>query len=253
MRTTASILAAFFSLIVLTGCGSFYSGITKDTVMVKKINQEKPVEEVNYDGVLSEETVQTLMINTINQKFQNNLSLDDILIEMTYMDQQAIKVLLADATRKTELERGFLVEYKEQLDNVASGMYMATILNRYNTNEMYGVVINARDGELLGLSRSSVYGSAPVEPKAPSLNQDELENAAKKILNGMGDYGDAELKVEEGFYFRGIVDLYYMKDGQIVVSLQMNDKTGEMVGFYRGVMTVLQYMMGKISYLIEDY
>lgn len=251
----AKYAAAFMILsllsLTLTGCGSFYSGISKDTVMVKKIPQEKPGEMVEYNGVLSEDTVKTLSVNAVNKYFEHNLSLDDILIEMSFMDQTQIKSLLADATRNVDMERGFLVEYKEPLKKVAGGVYMATMMNKYDSSDVYGVVINARDGEVLGLSKVNMSESSRAEKK---LTYEDLTNNADEFVKGMGDYKLNDLQLEDSFYLRGGVEFYYKNknSNEVVLSLLVDMSTGQIIGFYKDMMTILQFIIVKEAYLYQS-
>ncbi|MFF2885805.1 hypothetical protein [Paenibacillus sp. NPDC057967] len=236
----------------LSGCAAFYTGIPKDTVMVKKIPEQKPGEEVEYNGVLSEETVKTLSMNAVNKYFEHNLSLDDIMFEMYFMDQQGIKSLLADATLNVKMDREFLVEYKEPLKKVASGVYMANVLNIYDSSDVYGVVINAKDGEVLGLSKVNDLSMV----KQKELSREELESHAHAFVEGIGEYKLSDLELGDTFYYRGSVEFYYMKKGsdEVVLSVLLNAYTGKGIGFYKDMMTVLQFLMNKVkaSYLYEE-
>ncbi|REK75008.1 hypothetical protein [Paenibacillus paeoniae] len=249
--TAIAIIISLMSM-TLSGCADFFSGIPKDTVMVKEIPQEKPGDVVEYNGVLSEETVKTLSMNAVNKYFENNLSLDDIQFEMYFMDQQGIKSLLADATQNVDRERGFLVEYKEPLKKVASGIYMATVLNIYDPSDVYGVVINAKDGEVLGLSKVNDLGKTMSKNE---LSHNQLVGYADEFVKDIGDYKLSDLQLGDNFYYRGSVEFYYTKKGtdEVVLSVMLNAPTGQTVGFYKDMMTVLQFLLNKVkmTYMYE--
>ncbi|MGO4370854.1 hypothetical protein [Paenibacillus sp. 2TAB19] len=252
MRMIATLLVVSIFSMLLAGCGSFYSSIPKNTVMVKKINQDKPAEEVEYNGVLSEESVKMLSVNAVNKYFGHNLSVDDILIETTSMDQQQIKAVLADATNDMKMKLGFLVEYKEQLGEVANGIYMSTIVNKYDSEDIYGVVMNAKDGEVVGLSRVDAEKRPTSVDKKFDING--MVAKADQFIETMGDYTQSALEWDDSYYLSGYVtELYYKKKDSDVVELSVliNTLTGEVVGFYKDIMTILQLWIGKRMYEIS--
>lgn len=256
MNTVKYIAAALIlslTAMILSGCAGFYSGVSKDTVMVKKIPEQKPDEVVEYNGVLSEETVKTLSMNAVNKYFEHNLSLDDIVFEMFFMDQQGIKTLLADATSNVKMDRGFLVEYKEPLKKVASGVYMANVMNIYDPSDAYGVVINAKDGEVLGIS---IVTNPSVDKQQKMFTNEELESRANDFVESLGEYKLSDLELDDALYYRGSVEYYYMKKGsdEVVLSVLLNANTGQGIGFYKDMMTVLQFLMNKMKsvYLYEE-
>lgn len=253
MRTIATLLVLSLFSLLLVGCGSFYTGISKNTVMVKKINQEKPAEEVEYGGLLSEETVNTLSINAINKYFGHNLSLDDVLIKTASMDQQQIKAVLADATSHMDMKQGFLVEYKDQLNKVAGGIYMSTVVNKYDSEDVYGVVMNAKDGEVIGLSRMNIE-KRPSSAENKKYELTEVVGLAEQFIEAMGDYNQDELEWDDSYYLSGYVtELYFKNKGtdEVALSLLVNIGSGEVVGFYKDIMTVLQLWIGKRMYSLS--
>lgn len=253
VKYIAAVLILSLTAMILSGCAGFYSGVSKDTVMVKKIPEQKPDEVVEYNGVLSEETVKTLSMNAVNKYFEHNLSLDDIVFEMFFMDQQGIKTLLADATSNVKMDRGFLVEYKEPLKKVASGVYMANVMNIYDPSDAYGVVINAKDGEVLGIS---IVTNPSAEKQQKGLSHEELEGIANEFVESLGEYKLSDLELDDALYYRGSVEFYYIKKNsdEVVLSVLLNANTGQGIGFYKDMMTVLQLLMNKMksAYLYEE-
>ncbi|MDQ0114858.1 hypothetical protein [Paenibacillus harenae] len=251
MRTIATLLVVSLFSSLLAGCGSFYTGISKNTVMVKKTNQEKPDAEVEYGGLLSEDTVKTLSVNAVNKYFGHNLSLDDAMIDTSSLDQQQIKAVLADATSEMDMKQGFLVEYREQLIKVAGGIYMSTIINKYDSEDMYGVVMNAKDGEVIGLSKVNIEKrtSSPTESKKYKLT--EVVGLAEQFIETMGDYEQDALEWDDSYYLNGYMTELYFKNketDEVALSLLINIGSGEVVGFYKDIMTVLQLWIGKRMY-----
>lgn len=253
VKYIAAVLILSLTAMILSGCAGFYTGVSKDTVMVKKIPEQKPDEVVEYNGVLSEETVKTLSMNAVNKYFEHNLSLDDIVFEMFFMDQQGIKTLLADATSNVKMDRGFLVEYKEPLKKVASGVYMANVMNIYDPSDAYGVVINAKDGEVLGISKLT---NPSVEKQQKELSHEELEGHANEFVESLGEYKLSDLELDNALYYRGSVEFYYIKKNsdEVVLSVLLNANTGQGIGFYKDMMTVLQFLMNKMKsvYMYEE-
>lgn len=81
-----------FVLIILcmvfaTGCDRWFDTIQKDTVMVKKLPKEQQSSEVEYEGILSQDTVKTLSLNAVNKYFGERLAKEEIQFELLAVDR----------------------------------------------------------------------------------------------------------------------------------------------------------------------
>ncbi|MCQ6559781.1 hypothetical protein [Paenibacillus mendelii] len=254
IRISSIILAVS---LLLTGCSGFYTSIPKDTVMVKKIIQETPADEVEYNGVLSEETVKTLSISAVNKYYSHNLSLDDIEFEGFSMDQAQIKELLAKNTKDLYGEQGFLVEFKTQLSKVPSGIYIVAVMNKYDATDIYNVVMNAKDGDVVAISKVVISEKTKVEKKPTVQRLSELETIGDQFIAGMDDYKPADLVLDDTSYRYGgsTAELYYKskENDAIVLNIVIDVDTQKVVGFYKDIMTVLQYIVSKYAFSIMGY
>jgi hypothetical protein len=230
-------------LIALTGCNGLYPSIDKDTVMVKKITKEQTSSKVEYEGVLSEDAMITLSLNAINKYFGNNLTADDIVSELSLMNQQEIKLTLADLTKKyNRLNQKFLVEYKSQLSKVPAGIYFVYISNKYDTRDAYSVAVNPRDGDIVSVSSNFVNVITEKQNKL-KLDETELKKIADDFITGMNDIRLSDLEPDYNVNVKGVVmEMFYKnKDDQSIalcVSIDMNSK--EVIGFYKDIMVVLR-------------
>ncbi|UVI28570.1 hypothetical protein [Paenibacillus spongiae] len=242
--------------LLLTGCSSFYTSIAKDTVMVKKINQEAQPAEVEYNGVLSEDTLRSLSVSAVNSHYGHNLSLEDVQFEGFAMDQAQIKQLLARDGRQYKTDQSFLVEYKTQLAKVSKGIYILSVMNKYNATDLYNVVMNAADGDVIGISKVDFVKTAVKDKGSRALRLDELAIIAEPFIANMDGYEPDGLELDDtSLYMIGEkTELRYKAKGtdDIVLSLLIDLETRKVTGFYKDIMTALQDIVNKYAYRIVD-
>jgi len=136
--------------LLLAGCTGFYNSIPKDTVMVKKLQGKDGTKASQIEAELTEEAIRTLSVKAVNKYFNHNFALDDVEIEMKPLDGNSLKALLAQETMYLDLAPEVLDAYKSQLHKASGGLYAINISHLFNANENYGVVINPKNGDILG-------------------------------------------------------------------------------------------------------
>lgn len=252
------IICASF-MILATGCQSVFNTIPKDTVMVKKIIRENENIEAEYEGVLSQDAVKTLSLNAVNKYFDKNLTMDELQFELAVIDQNKFKVLLDEA------EYGLVskprpavipaevpkLELNDQIEfgPYSGGLYYATLTKLTDSDEVYDIVLNARDGDVL----KAVRGGETIQNTARSTVEDDLmvkyhmnkvTPLATEFIQEKGSYPLSDLSLNEGMTRSGgVVELYYMSkdEDKLKYAVTVDLKRNEIVGFSKDVMALLSY------------
>lgn len=252
------IISASF-MILATGCQSVFNTIPKDTVMVKKINRENEAIEAEYEGVLSQDTVKTLSLNAVNKYFDENLSMDELQFELAVIDQNKFKVLLNEAeygfvtkTRPVVVPAGVPeLKVNDQIEfaTYSGGLYYTTLTQLTDPDEVYDIVLNARDGDVI----KAVRGGETIPNYAKTTVEDDLMvkrymnkviPLATEFIQDKGSYPLSDLSLNERMTRSGgVMELYYMsKDGdKLKYAVTVDLKRNEIVGFSKDVMALLSY------------
>ncbi|RUS45953.1 hypothetical protein [Cohnella sp. AR92] len=250
MRLIRTGIILFLFSLLLSGCG-FYSGVEKDKVMVKKIETSASSPPVQYEGTLSEGAYETLGLNAINSFYGHNLTSEDILMEGSGLDLQQIKAIIASTQASSDPGNSFLVQYKDQLSRVEQGVYLANIVNKYEREDAYGVVFNAKNGEVLGLYRLR-SSSTTLDKTKTVLGMEELKEKAGQSLPSVSDAAAGELElVDESIVSDDRItefDYRSKESGSVVLSLLLDRSTGELDGYYKDIMSVIQYLIARTKY-----
>lgn len=231
-------------LILVTGCSNVFNTIPKDTVMVKKISKEHENDEVQYDGVLSQEAVKTLSLNAVNKYLDEDLTMDELQFELMAIDQNKLRDLLREARDDVGPQpvrtQGNELEYQAGVEHISGGLFFTTLTNLTDPDEAYDIVLNARDGDVIKVSR--VQTRPNISGSSAEVNP--VTDTAAKFIEAHGSYPLSELSLNENMTRWGtIVELYYTsEDGNalnycVMVSLRRN----EIVGFSKDVMALLSY------------
>ncbi|HEY2495176.1 MAG TPA: hypothetical protein VGI33_19985 [Paenibacillus sp.] len=252
------VCAAF--MILITGCGGFFNAIEKETVMVKKITKEHKSNEVKYEGVLSQDAVKTLSLNAVNKYYNEKLTMDEVQIELLVVDQKKLKDLLDKVEYgvhpRIKQNQEFKVDSKTELNKIPSSLFFMTLTLSADPNEVYDIVLNARDGDVLKISKVILKGvlsekepevilkGAFSEKEPEVILDEEVIEIANRFILEKGSYVLSDLILNEKPVRRGIVaELYYMsKDNQSLnYSVIVNLRTKQVVGFNKDVMAMLSY------------
>ncbi|MCD9025314.1 hypothetical protein [Cohnella silvisoli] len=245
-RLIAIIVCAAF-MILTTGCGALFNAIEKDTVMVKKITKEHESNEVKYEGVLSQDTVKTLSLNAVNKYYDEKLTMDEVQFELMAVDQKKLKDLLVKVeygiNSRQKQNLGFKVDSQTEPNKIPSGLFYMTLTQSADPNEVYDIVLNARDGDVLKISKVILKnGSLGKEPK---VVMDDIIGIANRFIQEKGSYALSDLVLNEKAIRWGIfTEMYYMsKDNQSLnYSVLVDLRTKQVVGFNKDVMAMLNYI-----------
>ncbi|GGH30906.1 hypothetical protein [Paenibacillus segetis] len=245
------IVCALF-MFLTTGCGGLFNAIEKDTVMVKKITQEHNSNEVNYEGVLSQDTVKTLSLNAVNKYFNKKLTMDVVQFELMAIDQKKFKDLLDKAEygvdSKPKHNQGFKFDIKKELNKFPDGLFYMTLTLSADRNEVYDIVLNAKDGEVIKIAKVDQISKVTYNDNEPNVIMDGVVEIANQFIQDKGSYPLSDLILDEKGIRSGIVaELYYMsKDNQsLSYSIIINTRTKQVVGFNKEVMAMLSYFSGS--------
>ncbi|MFD7522654.1 hypothetical protein [Paenibacillus chitinolyticus] len=244
-KFVAVVLCASF-LVLTTGCEGLFNTVKKDAVLVKKISQEHKMSEVKYEGVLAQDTVKTLSLNAVNKTFNEKLRMEEARFELMAVDRKKLEDLL----NKTEYGVRPLLEQNQklkmnsetELNKVPGGLFYVTLTRAADPDEVYELVLNARDGEVLKVS-SDISKPAPIE-KEPSVIHDGGIEIANRFIQEKGAYALADLIPEEKTARQGVVGEVYYKSKEnesLVYSVKVNLRTQQVVGFSKDIMAILGY------------
>lgn len=243
-------------MLVTTGCTGFYNAIEKDTVMVKKINNEHKGSETSYEGVLSQDAVKTLSVNAVNKYFDVGLTVDEFQFELMAVDQKKFKDLLvkmayamnsrAESELKSDTESDLKVDAEAELNKIPGGLFYMTLTRVSNPDEVYDLVLNARDGDVLKISKVIMKEARSEKNKAVVL--DEIIETANRFIQDKGSYALSDLVLEDKTIRWGVIaELYYKrKDNQTLgYSIMVDYRMEQVVGFNKDLMAMLNYYSGS--------
>lgn len=242
----------FASFMILgTGCQGVFDTIPKETVMVKQIVRVNETNEAEYEGILSQDAVKTLSLNAVNKYFDENLTMDELQFELMVIDQNKFKVLLSEAeygivSKARSAEVPAVVPELKLNDQTefapySGGLYYTTLTKLTDPDEVYDIVLNARDGYVIKVVRAGTIRNFS------SNNEKDKETVialATKFIQDKGSYPLSDLSLNEGVIRWGsVVELYYMsKDGdKLKYAVSVNLRRNEVVGFSKDVMALLSY------------
>jgi|GEM_PF-3389530 len=244
------LIGAAFVMVSLTGCEGIFNGIAKDKVMVKKITKEPNKNEVQYEGVLSQDAVKTVSLNAVNKYYDKNLTIDDVQFgELLAVDQVKLKDLLDRVEKKYKShprERqmfAFKMDAEAELKKIPSGLFYVTLIHDGDPREVFDIVINARDGEVLRINNVDqspvVYNDVVSDPL-----MDEVHGVANRFIQEKMNEPLSQLtfgKKQIRWGFRP--EVYYLnKTNQMIkYSVQVQMGTKQVAGFSKDVMALLQY------------
>ncbi|GAA3404875.1 hypothetical protein ACFFNY_27790 [Paenibacillus hodogayensis] len=231
------------SLLFASGCEGWLAGVPKNTVMVKKIAGERQPEEA-YEGILSQDAVKTLSLSAINKFYDQHLTMDGLQFELRAVDQNKIKDLLVETNQARARPQGESAElrfdYKPMLDRIPGGLYTIILTQLKAPKEVFEVVLNARDGDVLKLSRTGA--SRQSEPAV--IGREKVFTLADRFLEEKGIYPFAELAFNPSMTRWGVdAELYYTDiTGQSLrYGVTVSNRRNEVVGFSKDVMALLGY------------
>jgi len=238
-----TVIAVF--MLIATGCSGFYNAIEKDTVMVKKINNEHKGMEPSYEGVLSQDAVRTLSVGAVNKFFDVSLTVDDFQFELMALDQKKFKDLLVKVAyaMNSRADSKYEVDAEAELNKIPGGLFYMTLTRVAHPDEVYDLVLNARDGDVLKISKVIMKSASGGNVR----DLDEIIDSANRFIKDKGSYAPSDLTLEGKSTRWGVVaELYYKrKDNQgLGYSIMVDYRTKQVLGFNKDLMAMLNYYSG---------
>ncbi|WP_018757088.1 hypothetical protein [Paenibacillus terrigena] len=244
------VIGAAFVMVSLTGCEGLFNGIAKDKVMVKKITKEPNTNEVQYEGVLSQDAVKTVSLNAVNKYYDKKLTIDEVQFnELLAVDQAKLRDLLDRVEKKYKSYPRvremftFKMDTEAELDKIPSGLFYVTLIHDANPKEVFDIVVNARDGEVL---RINIVDQSPVvyNDVISDPLMDEFIGVANRFIQEKTNESLSQLTFDKKQIRWGIrPELYYLDrtNQELKYSVQFQMATKQVVGFSKDVMALLQY------------
>lgn len=238
-------ITVLFTVLItlLTGCQGWFNSVPKDTVMVKNIPQKHQDNELEYEGVLSQDAVKTLSIQAVNTYFNKKLVIDLVQFEIMAIDQNKLKELLKEAEmasqpmqRRTQQKQ---IPFTSDLSGISGGLYNVTLTSSDAPAVAYDIVLNAKDGDILKIFRSYRESMA-----VPGESGGKVFDYADLFIKKYGSYPLSELTAQVSMTRWGpAVEVYYTsKEGKDLKYCVMIDfGSNEVVGFSKDVMALLSY------------
>ncbi|GKU77352.1 hypothetical protein [Paenibacillus sp. L3-i20] len=253
MNRLIVVMLSVVCMIVMTGCAGMFDRIPKDNVMVKKITKEETVNEIEYEGVLSQVAIKTLSINAVKTYLDENIAMEDLQYELLLIDQSSLKDLLRGAnfeliprgesrsnSTPVAIPQG-MEKYESYLEPIANGLYFATLTKQSDPREVYEIVLNAKDGDILKVTKEEIVG---ISLSYDEVDQDKVNEIAIAFIEKMGDYSLSDLFKRDGYTRWGNkVKLYYdsIDSNELKYVVEVNVRDQKVVGFRKDVMAFLSY------------
>ena len=225
-------------VVLLTGCSGMFNVVKKDTVMVKKTTSAQEKSEVEYEGVLTADTVKTLSLNAVHKYFGVELAKEEVQIELMTIDQNKLQDMLDIIILK--FERGSEINTKTELAKIPNGLFEIMLTQIANPEEVYYFILNAQSGDVLKASK----GESNLYSLEQGAEQAETLEIANQFIREKGSYALSDLtmtwQVKRGEFIR---EYYYMnKDTKALsYSVVVNEKTEQVIGMNKDLMAILNY------------
>ncbi|MGO4548509.1 hypothetical protein AB4Z29_27345 [Paenibacillus sp. 2TAB23] len=243
MRKYGIIMLFTVSITLLTGCQGWFNSNPKDTVMVKNIPQVHQDNELEYEGVLSQDAVKTLSIQAVNTYFEKKLVIDLVQFEILAIDQNKLKELLNEAEitsqpmqRRTQQNQ---MPFTSELSAISGGLYNVTLTSSDAPAVAYDIVLNAKDGDIL-----KIFCSYRETRAVPGESDEKVFEYADRFIEEYGDYPLSELTKQMNMTRWGpAVEVYYTskEDKDLKYCVMIDFGSNAFVGFSKDVMALLSY------------
>lgn len=242
-------------LFLLTGCEGWFNAIPKDKVMVKPIMKENPGIEPEYEGLLSQETAKTLSLQAINKYYEMNVTMDELQFESMYVDQNKLNDLLNSSRQQDEpavyYDGKALVGRIQKgpsslLDQIPRGLYYVTLTQSEKPYEVYDVVLNAKNGDVLKISRKGRQQSASQRlTRNAVLDIADRSIVANRFIEKKGSYPLSDLTLNQDMTrwdMNGAVEIFYTSKADQTLIYSVTVSLGnEVSGFSKDLMALFSY------------
>lgn len=263
MNKISIVIVCLLLMILTTGCGGLFDSIEKDTVMVKKLTAENKNNEVEYEGVLSQEAVKTLSLNAVNKYYDEQLSMDEVQFELMAVDGKKLNDLLLkleyvieprpslnQSQTQKEIQE-FKPDSEKMLKQISGGLFYMTLTKEDDPYEVYDLVMNAKDGDVLKIIKLNQKQNGAYSDRFKKDTLTETSEIANRFIQEKGSYARSDLTLYENATswetnWGTVVELFYRsKDKKsLIYSVIVNVRTMQVVGFNKDVMSLFSYYSG---------
>ncbi|MBD2865404.1 hypothetical protein [Paenibacillus oceani] len=252
MKKLSVLIVSAAFMILTTGCGTFYKTIEKDTVMVKKINNEDKRSEVQHEGALSQDTAKTLSVKAVNKYFNENFTVDEFKFELMVVDQNKLKDTVENSVNSQQNQKD-KEDFETELNKVPDGLFYLTLTDSSSRDGIYDVVLNARTGDVLKIFKyPNANGSKSIDG---SESIDQIKKTANRFIQGEGSYAVSDLTMDLRTIRSYWAEVYYRsnygKSLKYHVIVQLKDM--QVLGFNKDLMAMLNYSTGITYYQYYRY
>ncbi|GIO34420.1 MULTISPECIES: hypothetical protein [Paenibacillus] len=249
MKRLLFIAAYVCTICVLSGCDGFYQAIEKDTVMVKHIAKDSDAKLVEYNGMLSQETVTRLSINAVNKFYHLKLTSDQVRIGIYSMSQKELENLLAmmEGNYKNyenfkaagEREKKALKRIGKRITQFTDGLTFVSLQGKTDQSG-FEVLMNPKDGKVESImQRGAEYfndatGSDMNSKMIPKgLSGEEMVHKAEKYLAQIEGTAASAYQLDYQYSYGTTQELYYRTKEPDVGELRLviDTNAGEFIGF----------------------
>ncbi|WP_141097542.1 hypothetical protein [Paenibacillus aquistagni] len=221
-----------------------FDTIPKDTVMVKKITRED--DEAKYEGVLSQEAVKSLSLNAIHKYLGEKLTKDEVQFDLKVIDQVTFEKMMTydSLIPQPVVLPKFQLNDQTEWNQISVGLYYITLTSLTESGEVYNVILNAQDGDVLKL----IFQEQIIRT-FENKTEDEIQKgivAAKTFIREKGSYQLSDLSLNDKMTTRrgNVLELFYTnkKRDKIEYAVTVNVSQNKVIGFSKGVMAKFNYM-----------
>lgn len=231
-------------MMLLMGCDGFFNVVKKDTVMVKKINAAHEKNEVEYEGVLSMDTIQMLSLNAVDKYFDEKLTKNEMEFELMKIDANNLWEMLTLLSKQDAV-----IDVQTELDKVPNGLFEIILSRQANPKEEYHLILNAQNGDVLKASKWMNYlkgGEIQLYFRNEGLEENQKEELAivNQFIQEKGNYPLSDLTLIGSVgWGEAIVEYYYMykDDPKVSYSIVVNEETKQVMEFSKDLMAILNY------------
>jgi len=186
----------------------------------------------------------------VNKYFDEQFKMDGLETEVVTIEENVIKGWLekedygsSSQARPREVEAPKVMPAPAQepdYGSITGGLYRILLTKGTEPQEKFEVFLNAKDGDILKVSRTGVQQSS----SSRSEKREDVIQLAQTFIENKGVYPLSELALlEDSIRWGRIVELYYtgLNDREVKYSVMVNIGEGKVYGFSKDAMALLGF------------